>query len=153
MRVVEIKHLELRSEHDWTSSVIAHTDARGTVRGGRPTYDHLPTSRFRFIVDPTSVETLFSISPLALARSGSLQRLSSRVIMALSSLAAARCRGVRPCSSGSSSAPEARANHQHGSRQVAHNAGTYGAAAASVQVYSAVCRAAARRPLVLVSST
>jgi hypothetical protein len=27
-----------------------------TVRGDRPTYEHLPMSRFRFIADPTSVE-------------------------------------------------------------------------------------------------
>jgi hypothetical protein len=32
--------------------------------GGRPTYEHLPTFRFRLIVDPTLVETLFSITPL-----------------------------------------------------------------------------------------
>ena len=70
--------------------------------------------------------------------------------MALSSLAAARCRGVRPCSSGSSSAPEARAKHQLGSCQFAHKAGMYGAAAASAQVHCAVSRAAARRPLLLV---
>ena len=35
-----------------------------TVRGGRPTYEHLPTSRLRFIVDPTSVQCLFSITPM-----------------------------------------------------------------------------------------
>jgi hypothetical protein len=35
-----------------------------TVRGGRPTYAHLPTPRIGLIVDLTCVETLLSISPL-----------------------------------------------------------------------------------------
>jgi len=48
-------------------SVIAHIDAgaQGTLHGGvlRPTYEQLPMSLFRFIVNSTSVEALFSIPP------------------------------------------------------------------------------------------
>jgi len=35
-----------------------------TVRTGRPTYEHLLTSNFRLIVDSTSVEWLFSMTPV-----------------------------------------------------------------------------------------
>ena len=49
-----------------TSSVIAHTHAptRFNTVAGRPIYAHLPPIRFRFIVDPTSVETLLSMTLL-----------------------------------------------------------------------------------------
>jgi len=48
-----------------TLRVIGNCSCRcaDTIRGDRPTCEHLPTSRFRFIVDPASVECMFSITP------------------------------------------------------------------------------------------
>jgi len=47
------------------STSLTAIGASETARGGRLTYDHLPTSQCLFIVDPTSVESLFSMTLLS----------------------------------------------------------------------------------------
>jgi hypothetical protein len=57
------EHKYLRAiEACFTFEVIAHTDAR-VVRGGWRTYEHLPITEFRLLVDAASVMWLFSTTP------------------------------------------------------------------------------------------